>query len=310
MTLCARKSAVLFVLFPIFMGIAFTNLISRSAYAKIEIERNDAIEKSVTYLKNKNGNISEGILKNVVHAVYKESRRCDIDYRLTLAVIKAESNFRQDAVSKKGARGLMQITPSLAKYIAKDAGVKYSGDQCLHQPEKNIRIGVFHLARLMNNFKNLPTALHAYNAGETRARTRKAATKEPKTAYTKHVIEEYKKSLIVLPEASKLYKEVNLLYKQSRVSDDVAIAHAGKTLLQPEWPGNVSKMCWAMDISQSRLCSYNRVYLKRDLQCLIDRYRRSKSFHRSEKVLVYSSTISDIWWEEDLKMRHKHIVRI
>ena len=136
----------------------------------------------------------------MVHSVYDESRLCDLDYRLALAVIKVESNFKQDVISNKGARGLFQIKPSLAKYIAKDAGVKWNGDQCLHEPEKNIKLGVYHLSKLVDDFKNLPTALHAYNAGESRLRARSSKA-EPRTPFTKKVMKEYEKNLSVLPDA-------------------------------------------------------------------------------------------------------------
>jgi hypothetical protein len=162
----------------------------------------------------------------------------------------------------------------------------------------------------MENFKNLPTALHAYNAGETRARARKTSAKEPRTAYTKHVIEEYKKSLIVLPEASKLYKEANFFHNQSPMLTEGAIALTGRSLLPIEWPGNVSKMCSTVDNSQSRLCGHKRIYLQGDLQCLIHRFRRPKSFPRFEKALVNASAVEDIWLEDDLKTRHKNILRI
>jgi len=196
----AGESVVLFVL--LYLLLAITPNVPTSAEARSETDANDPIVKAVAYLKNKRVPIKEEKLKRVVHAVYRESRRLDLDYRLTLAVISAESSFRQDAVSNKGARGLMQIMPSLARCIAQDAGVKYSGDDCLHQPEKNIRLGVYHLARLVEDFKNLPTALHAYNAGETRVRAR-TSNKEPSTAYTKQIMEEYRKSLDLLPEAGK-----------------------------------------------------------------------------------------------------------
>ena len=162
-------------------------------------EKNAAIDAVVEYLKGKKMDIHEDALTNMAHSVYRESQQCDIDYRLALAVIEAESNFKNDAVSSKGARGLFQIKPSLAKYIAKDAGVKYNGDTCLNEPEKNIKLGVYHLSKLVENFKSLPTALHAYNVGEGRLKKR-TDKGEPRTAFTKKVMKKYENNMQVLPD--------------------------------------------------------------------------------------------------------------
>jgi soluble lytic murein transglycosylase len=192
------KLAVFLVCF-VLLGTSVSVLSGEIALAKAKTEKNDAIERIVAYLKGKNVQIKDDNLKAVVHSVYDESRQVDLDYRLALAVIKVESNFRQDAVSKKGARGLFQIKPSLAKYIAKDAGVAWNGNESLHEPEKNVKLGVYHLSKLMDDFKSLPTALHAYNAG---ANSMKRSTKsEPKTPFTKQVMKEYQKNLSVLPDA-------------------------------------------------------------------------------------------------------------
>lgn len=173
----------------------------RTVQAKSEAaEKNAAIEAVVDYLKGKKVDMQEDRMKAVAHSVYEESQQYEIDYRLALAVMETESNFDHDAVSNKGARGLFQIKPSLAKYIAKDAGVKYKGEECLHEPEKNIKLGVYHLSKLVENFKSLPTALYAYNAGENRLKNR-TVKNEPKTAFTKKVLKKYEKNLQVLPDA-------------------------------------------------------------------------------------------------------------
>jgi soluble lytic murein transglycosylase len=198
----ARKIVVLIVAFLLLSGIGLTkiNYAATSGRTDADSDKSDLIERVVAYLKGRNVDMREDKLKKVVHSVYNESRQCDLDYRLALAVIQVESNFQQDVVSDKGARGLFQIKPSLAKYIAKDAGVKYNGDQCLHEPEKNIKLGIYHLSKLVDGFKNLPSALHAYNVGESRLRAR--STKDiPKTAFTKKVMKEYQTNLSVLPDA-------------------------------------------------------------------------------------------------------------
>jgi hypothetical protein len=90
--------------------------------------------------------------------IYKASQKYSVDYNLVRAVIKAESNFNPKAVSRAGARGLMQLMPQTAYAL--------QVDDSFH-PEQNIDGGVRYLRYLMNVFNdNLPLALAAYNAGE------------------------------------------------------------------------------------------------------------------------------------------------
>jgi len=81
----------------------------------------------------------------------------DIDVELLASVIKAESNFRVDAISRAGARGLMQLMPSTAH----DLGV-----QDVTRADQNIAGGTAYLDSLLKLYKdNLALALAAYNAG-------------------------------------------------------------------------------------------------------------------------------------------------
>ena len=193
------------LLFPL-AATALVGLSGKVASADGESGKNALISKIVAYLKGRKVDMKEDKLKAVVDAVYDQSQQHDLDYRLALALIKVESNFRQDVVSHKGAHGLFQIKPSLAKCIAKDAGVSWSGSQCLHETDKNIKLGIYHLSRLVSDFKSLPTALHAYNVGTTNAKNRDQDKGEPKTTFTQRVLKEYEKALSVLPDADELEK--------------------------------------------------------------------------------------------------------
>jgi|GEM_PF-2059108 len=84
--------------------------------------------------------------------------RYKIDPKLVLAVIKVESNFQQNAVSPKGALGLMQLMPDTAAQF----GVAH-----VLEPKENIAGGIKYLHHLLCNFNgNIPFALASYNAGE------------------------------------------------------------------------------------------------------------------------------------------------
>ncbi len=84
---------------------------------------------------------------------------------LIFAVIHTESGFREKAVSKKGAVGLMQILPATAAFMASRNGYDYL-EVYLTDAEYNIRIGCRYLSYLRARFAHENTVLAAYNAGE------------------------------------------------------------------------------------------------------------------------------------------------
>ncbi len=90
--------------------------------------------------------------------IIKACTKFDVDPQLVKALIKAESNFDQFAVSHKNAEGLMQLMPETAKEL----GVKNSFD-----PEDNIEGGVKFFRYLLDHFEDdLRLSIAAYNAGK------------------------------------------------------------------------------------------------------------------------------------------------
>jgi len=160
------------------------------------------VSKTVQYLKGKKIRTTDEKLKTIANSVYEESQKYAIDYRLILAVMKVESNFKNEAISRKGARGLLQIKPSLAKYIARDRslGVEEVTSLSLHEPEKNIKIGVNYLSKLIDMFENLTSALHAYNVGPSKVQKVGSLSNAPSTGFTKKVMNEYQQIIEVLPD--------------------------------------------------------------------------------------------------------------
>lgn len=96
--------------------------------------------------------------------VAKYASEFDVPQEIVFAVIYTESSFREDAVSKKGATGLMQIMPNTYEWLAKMKGESYEED-ALNNPETNIKYGVYYLSYLYKRFGNWDTALAGYNAG-------------------------------------------------------------------------------------------------------------------------------------------------
>ena len=97
--------------------------------------------------------------------VEKYAKEYNIDPLLIYAIIKAESNFNNDAVSSKGAAGLMQLMDETAEEVATNESIEYVSNDSLHDPETNIRIGVKYFADLIAIFQNEAISLAAYNAG-------------------------------------------------------------------------------------------------------------------------------------------------
>jgi len=90
----------------------------------------------------------------------------ELDPSLVAAVIYAESRFR-DQTSSAGARGLMQITPKTARYIAHLSGGTAFEQGDLATPQINISYGAFYLRYLLQRYDaNTVLALAAYNGGE------------------------------------------------------------------------------------------------------------------------------------------------
>lgn len=91
-----------------------------------------------------------------------------VDENLVFAVIKAESNFQEDAVSHKDALGLMQIMKETAEDVARKYNIEIdfnNSEREILNVQNNIKIGTKYLAVLLEKYKNIEVAVAAYNAG-------------------------------------------------------------------------------------------------------------------------------------------------
>ena len=95
-------------------------------------------------------------LKELIPYINKAARLSDVDVALIAAVIRTESSFNPNAISNKGARGLMQLMPETA------AELKVKNP---HDPQENITAGSRYLKKQLTKFQNTDLALAAYNAG-------------------------------------------------------------------------------------------------------------------------------------------------
>lgn len=100
---------------------------------------------------------------------------------LVLALIRQESEFRQDVVSHAGARGLMQLMPGTARQVARSLDVNYSPAALTENPAYNVQLGRAYLSGLLDQFEgSYILALAAYNAGPHRAESWRQRNGDPR----------------------------------------------------------------------------------------------------------------------------------
>lgn len=98
--------------------------------------------------------------------ITSSAKKYGLDPYFVAAIIREESQFRPDAVSPAGARGVMQVMPSTGEWIARNTGISGFERSRLFEAETNISLGAWYLAHLMKKFNGSLTLVSAsYNAG-------------------------------------------------------------------------------------------------------------------------------------------------
>lgn len=111
--------------------------------------------------------------------VVDKANQYGIDPDLALRVVKQESGFNPNAVSKAGAGGLMQLMPGTAR----DLGLS---EQDRFDPEKNVDAGMRYLSKQIKDFGDVGLGLAAYNAGP--GNVRKAGNQVPQFKETQNYV--------------------------------------------------------------------------------------------------------------------------
>jgi soluble lytic murein transglycosylase len=155
----------------------FTNIPKDNKYKKVISEN-----KTTAHVKKKTANPSQ-----YKHIIYNLSRKYNIKPSLVKALIKVESDWDTNALSRKGAMGLMQLMPSTAEEM--DVKNPYN-------PEENIEGGIRYLRHLLDKFQgDLDLTLAAYNAGPEIVRKFKDIPPIPETQrYVEKVLTIYNNS--------------------------------------------------------------------------------------------------------------------
>ena len=137
------------------------------------------------YMRSKKRKPSQ-FLKEYDWMIKQAASRFGVDSSLIRAVIKAESDFDHNAVSRKGAQGLMQLMPETSDEMKVENPFN---------PEENIFGGTHYLSLLLDRFKNNKTlALAAYNAGPEKVEIHQGIPPFPETkSFIKKVLDYYKR---------------------------------------------------------------------------------------------------------------------
>ncbi|MFZ0821801.1 MAG: transglycosylase SLT domain-containing protein [Candidatus Acidiferrales bacterium] len=102
-------------------------------------------------------------------SVERSSGKNKVDPMLVTGIMRQESAFQSDAVSRAGAVGLMQVLPKTAPQLARRLRVSYTRAR-LFDPDYNLQLGTLYLSDLLGQFGSPEAALAAYNAGEDRVK--------------------------------------------------------------------------------------------------------------------------------------------
>lgn len=117
-------------------------------------------------IRKSSGKIDRDDAHSMAQLIVKESLRAGYDPLFITSLIRAESSFNPQAVSHRGARGLMQLMPSTAQYISDRRSLQWAGMSKLHDPQYNLRLGLEYLRYLEDYFDgNVELTLVAYNWG-------------------------------------------------------------------------------------------------------------------------------------------------
>lgn len=158
------KKLTLFILIFIF-SFHFISLMPGVKIFSSNIEKEKRIKEILDILERYPTDLSNVTKEELAEVIYEEATRYNHDPKFILALISIESSFHNWSVSERGAKGLMQIMPYVAQEIARELGIEWRGDRTLFNPFHNIKMGIYYLTKLINDFEDVKIALVAYNYG-------------------------------------------------------------------------------------------------------------------------------------------------
>ncbi|MEG1310960.1 MAG: lytic transglycosylase domain-containing protein [Romboutsia sp.] len=142
--------------------------------------------------------------------VQKYAKEFNLEENLIYSVIKAESKFKQDAVSYKGAKGLMQISDITKNWAEEELEL---GKIDIYNPKINIRIGCWYINKLYKEFGTLDLVIAAYNGGSGNVKKWLKNNEYSKDGEHLYNIP-FKETSNYLEKVNKNYKKYNKIYSK------------------------------------------------------------------------------------------------
>jgi soluble lytic murein transglycosylase len=143
-------------------------------------------------------------------ALTREAERHQLDRALLAALIRQESHFDPRATSRAGARGLMQIMPTVGRQLAVAEDYHAWDAALLYQPDVSLELGTTHLAGLLRAYAHVSHALAAYNAGSSRAKRwlEQAGTNDPEVFVERIPFTETRDYVRIILRGRELYRSL------------------------------------------------------------------------------------------------------
>ena len=143
--------------------------------------------------------------------VEKYADEYNLDENLVYSIIKAESKFDEKALSRRGAKGLMQIADITRDWAIEE--LELSDDIDIYDPETNIRIGCWYLNTLYKEFGKTDLVIAAYNGGSGNVKKWLSDEEYSKDGENLHVIP-FSETDSYLAKVKKNYEQYNKLYSK------------------------------------------------------------------------------------------------
>ena len=143
--------------------------------------------------------------------VEKYAKEYNLDENLVYSIIKTESKFKKDALSRRGAKGLMQIADITRDWAIEQ--LELNDDIDIYDPETNIRVGCWYLNTLYKEFGKTDLVIAAYNGGSGNVKKWLEDEEYSKDGENLHNIP-FSETDKYLTKVKKNYEQYNVLYSE------------------------------------------------------------------------------------------------
>lgn len=143
--------------------------------------------------------------------VEKYAEEYNLDENLVYSIIKAESKFNENALSRRGAKGLMQIADITRDWAIEE--LELNDDIDIYDPETNIRVGCWYLNTLYKEFGKTELVIAAYNGGSGNVKKWLSDEEYSQDGENLHTIP-FLETDRYITKVKKYYEQYNMLYSE------------------------------------------------------------------------------------------------